>query len=148
MTNTSDQLIERSNEPRVGPGALEDAALILLSPVLFPLEVFVGILPVLALTWVAGTIMLWSSRGWTAGQKLIGMILSAASFIAISVAHVETSEPLGMVAAIAILLVLTLLMATPAIVGVIYLLRTRRPGGRLPRVRSEPPPAGGPLHRP
>jgi hypothetical protein len=42
--------------------------MMLLSPVLFPLEVLVGILPVLALTWLAGAIMLSSSRAWTAGQ--------------------------------------------------------------------------------
>jgi hypothetical protein len=65
------------------------------------------------------------------------MFLSAASFIAISVAHVETSEPLGLVAAIAILLLLTLVIAAPAIVGVIY--RSRRIRPRSPRrARQEP----------
>lgn len=141
MSNTSDQVIDRTREPRQR-GALADGALILLSPVLFPLEVFVGILPALALTWVAGAIMLWWSRAWTAGQKLIGIFLSAASFIAISVVHVETSEPLGMVAAIAILLLLSLVIAAPAIVGVIYLSRRIRPrSARRPRrepVREEP----------
>jgi hypothetical protein len=136
MTTTSDHVIDRPRKPRER-GALADAALILLSPVLFPLGVFVGILPVLALTWVAGAIMLWSSRGWTAGQKFIGMFLSAASFIGISVAHVETSEPLGIVAAIAILLLLTLVIAAPAIVGVIYLSRRIRLPSP-PRPRREP----------
>jgi hypothetical protein len=65
------------------------------------------------------------------------MFLSAASFIAISVTHVETSEPLGMVAAIAILLLLTLVIAAPAMVGVIYLLRNGR--GRAPNVGRRVP---------
>lgn len=136
MSNTSHQVVDRALELRER-GALADAALILLSPVLFPLEVFVGIFPVLALTWVAGAIMLWSLRVWTAGQKLIGVFLSAASFIAITVVHVETSEPLGMVAAIAILLLLSLAIAAPAIVGVIYLSRRIRPRSA-PRSRREP----------
>jgi hypothetical protein len=136
VSNTSPQVTYRTREPRQR-GALADGALILLSPVLFPLEVFVGILPLLALTWVAGAIMLWSSRAWTAGQKLIGTFLSAASFIGISVAHVETSEPLGMVGAISILLILTVVIAAPAIVGVIYLSRRIRP--RSPRRARQQP---------
>jgi hypothetical protein len=141
VSNTSPQVIDRTREPRER-SALADGALILLSPVLFPLQVFVGIFPVLAFSWVAGAIMLWSSRAWTAGQKLIGIFLSAASFIGISVAHVETSEPLGLAAAIAILLLLTLVIAAPAIVGVVYLSRRIRPrsarGARREPVGEEP----------
>jgi hypothetical protein len=140
MSTTSDHVIDRSGEPR-GRGALADAALILLSPVLFPLEVFVGILPVLVLTWVAGAIMLWSSHAWMAGQKVIGTFLSAASFIAISVVHLQTSEPPGMVAAMAILLLLTLVIATPGIVGVLYLSRRMRPRPA-PQMSFRPSPAG------
>lgn len=136
MSNTAHHATNRTREPcQRSAGA--DAALILLSPVLFPLQVFVGIFPILALSWVTGAIMLWSSRAWTAGQKVIGMFLSATSFFAISVAQVRTSEPLGMVAAIAILLLLTLVIAAPAIVGVIYLWRRILP--RSPRrARQEP----------
>jgi hypothetical protein len=64
------------------------------------------------------------------------MSLSAASFIAISV---TTWRPrsLGMVAAIAILLLLTLVIGAPAMVGVIYLLRNGR--GRAPNVGRRVP---------
>lgn len=131
MSDIPQEVADRTRDPRPR-GTLADGALILLSPVLFPLEVFVGILPVLALTWVAGVIALWSSRTWAAGQKLIGMFLSGTSFIAISVVQVETSEPLGLVAAMATLLLLTLMIAAPAIVGVVYLLRTARPRSTQP----------------
>ena len=41
MSTTSDHVIDRSGEPR-GRSALADGTLILLSPVLFPIQVFVG----------------------------------------------------------------------------------------------------------
>ena len=126
MSNTSDQVIDRSGEPR-GRGALADGALILLSPVFFPLELFGGIFPVLVVIWVMGATLLWVSRAWTAGQKLIGTFLSGASLLSLLVIRVETTEPVGTGAAIAILLFLLVLIATPAIVGVLYLSRRMRP---------------------
>jgi CDP-diglyceride synthetase len=126
MSTTSDHVIDRSGEPR-GRGALADAALILLSPVLFPIQVFVGIFPVLIVVWAVGAILLWASRAWTAGQKLIGTFLSGASFFSIMVVRVESAEPVGTGASIAILMMVLLLIATPGIVGILYLSRRMRP---------------------
>jgi hypothetical protein len=121
---TSHEVIDRSSESR-RRSALADAALILLSPVLFPLEIFLGLFPALLVTWTVGTILLWVSRSWTAGQKLIGMFLSGASLLSFMVIHVESAEPLGTGAAFAVLFTLLLMIATPAIVGVVYLSRRR-----------------------
>jgi hypothetical protein len=140
VSNTSYAVPYRTHDPRQR-GALADAALILLSPVLFPLEVFVGILPVLALTWVAGAIMLLSSRAWTAGPKLIGTLLSGASLFSIIVVRVESAEPVGTGAAIAVLMMVLLLIATPGIVGVLYLSRRMRPRPA-PQMSFRPSPAG------
>lgn len=127
MTTTSRQVFDGSGEPRVRHSALADAALILLSPVLLPLGIFLGFFPVLPMVWAAGVILLWVSRSWTAGQKLIGMVLSAATLVSSMVIHVESAEPVGTGAAFAILLALLLLIAMPAIVGVVYLAKRMRP---------------------
>jgi hypothetical protein len=138
VTGTSDRVIDRSAEPRVRHSALADATLVFLSPVLYPLEIFLGIFPGILIGWTIGVILLWFSRSWTAGQKLIGMLLSGASVVSSMVIHVESAEPIGTGAAFAILSTLLLLIAMPAIVGVIYLVRRRRP--RPPR-RSRARPA-------
>lgn len=135
MSTTSDHVIERSGEPG-GRSALAEGALILLSPVLFPIQVFVGIFPVLIVAWAVGAILLWASRAWTAGQKLVGTLLSGASFFSIMVVHVESAEPVGIGASIAILMMVLLLIATPGIIGVLYLSRRIRP--RPGRPWSEP----------
>jgi CDP-diglyceride synthetase len=140
MSTTSDHVIDRSGEPR-RRSALADGTLILLSPVLFPIQVFVGIFPVLIVVWAVGAILLWASRAWTAGQKLIGTFLSGASFFSIMVVRVESAEPVGTGAAIAILMMVLLLIATPGIVGVLYLSRRMRPRPA-PQMSFSPSPAG------
>lgn len=104
-----------------GRGALQDAAMILMSPVLFPIRIFLWITPLLILSWLAGIILLWVSRAWTAGQKLIGTFLSGVSLFAFMMVNVQLS--VGPVAAIIILLVVTAMMMVPGIVGVVYLAR-------------------------
>lgn len=60
-------------------GVLKDAALFMLSPIWLIVGLFIlGNAVVLGLGWVVGAMVLWLSRGWTAGQKLIGTLLSAA----------------------------------------------------------------------
>jgi hypothetical protein len=112
---------------REGRGALQDAVLILLSPVLFPVQVFLWITPLLIVGWLVGTILLWVSKAWTAGQKLIGTLLSAVSLFAFMLVNVQLS--VGPVAAIIILLIVTAMMMVPGIVGVLYLSRRRRENG-------------------
>ncbi len=109
-----------------GRGALRDAALILLSPVLFPIQVFLPIVPLLILSWLLGVILLWASRAWTAGQKLLGTFLSGISLFAIMMVNVQLS--VGPVAGIVILVAVTAMMMVPGIVGVLYL-RARRATG-------------------
>jgi hypothetical protein len=112
--------------------AFEDGALILLSPIVILVAVFVT--PVLLLGGVAGAIMLWLSRAWTAGEKLIGMTLSAASFIWAGIGfnlHINDPEAghAGVLVAVSLLVLFLLVQMVPAIIGVIYL-------GRRLRVRS------------
>jgi uncharacterized membrane protein len=112
--------------------AFEDGALILLSPLVILVAVFVT--PVLLLGGVAGAIMLWLSRAWTAGEKLIGTLLSGASFIWAGIGfniHINDPEAAsaGVVVAVSLLAFFLLVQMVPAIVGVIYL-------GRRLRVRS------------
>lgn len=103
-------------------GPLQDAALILLSP-LWLLGILVGIPPLVIAGWVAGAIMLWLSRAWRAGEKLIGTLLSGVSLIYGGVfgASVRTEDPDGVWAALALLAFLFLLQMVPATVGVIFL---------------------------
>jgi hypothetical protein len=120
MKNQSDELIRRRRAVRRGP--LQDAALILLSP-LWLLGILVGIPPVVIAGWVGGAIMLWLSRGWRTGEKLIGTLLSGVSLIYGGVfgVSVRTEDPDGVWAALALLAFLFLLQMVPATVGVIYL---------------------------
>jgi hypothetical protein len=124
MNDATEHAADRTPTRR---GAVPDAALVLLSPVLFPVAVFVWILPLVILGWAAGVILLWVSGAWTAGQKLIGMFLSGVSLYALVTVHVESSDPLGAGAAIAILLAVALIEMIPGIAAIIYLARTRRP---------------------
>jgi FtsH-binding integral membrane protein len=103
-------------------GPLQDAALILLSP-LWLLGILVGIPPVVIAGWVGGAIMLWLSRGWRTGEKLIGTLLSGVSLIYGGVfgVSVRTEHPDGVWAALALLAFLFLLQMVPATVGVVYL---------------------------
>ena len=107
-----------------GRGALQDAALILLSPVLFPIQVFLSIFPLLILSWLLGVILLWVSGAWTAGQKLMGTFLSAVSLFAFMTVNVQLS--VGPVAGVVILVVVTGMLMVPGIVGVLYLSRRAR----------------------
>jgi hypothetical protein len=113
--------------------AFEDGAIILLSPLVILVAVFVT--PVLLLAGVVGAIMLWLSRAWTAGEKLIGTLLSGASFIWAGIIglNVQINDPeagsAGVVLAVSLFVFFLLVQMVPAIVGVIYL-------GRKLRVRS------------
>jgi hypothetical protein len=109
--------------------AFEDGTLILLSPLVILVAVFVT--PVLLLGGVAGIIMLWLSRAWTAGEKLIGMLLSGASFIWAGIGfdlqiHDPEAGTAGVVLAVSLLVFFLLVQMVPAIVGVIYLERKLR----------------------
>jgi uncharacterized membrane protein len=109
--------------------ALEDGALILLSPVVMLVAVFVT--PVLLLGWVVGAIMLWFSRVWTAGEKLIGALLSAASFIWAGIGfnlHINDPEAgyAGVLVAVSLLVFFLLVQMVPATIGVIFLSRRLR----------------------
>jgi hypothetical protein len=120
---------DRSIDPVARRGVLGDAALLLLSPVWLIIGVLILSIPaVLALGWVAGAIMLWLSRGWSPGQKLIGTLLSAASFVGISTIsfHVSPETTAEAVLAWLVFLFLVLLYMAPATVSVIYLGRTKR----------------------
>lgn len=125
MKNHSDELIRRGRVVR--RGALQDAALILLSP-LWLLGILVGIPPLVIAGWVAGAIMLWLSRAWRTGEKLIGTLLSGVSLIYGGVfgVSVRTEDPDGVWAALALLAFLFLLQMVPATVGVIYLWKKLR----------------------
>lgn len=125
MKNQSDELIRRGRVVR--RGALQDAALILLSP-LWLLGILVGIPPLVIAGWVAGAIMLWLSRAWRTGEKLIGTLLSGVSLIYGGVFGVSvwTKDPDGVWAALALLAFLFLLQMVPATVGVIYLWKKLR----------------------
>ena len=125
MRNQSDELIRRGRVVR--RGALQDAALILLSP-LWLLGILVGIPPLVIAGWVAGAIMLWLSRAWRTGEKLIGTLLSGVSLIYGGVVgvSVRTEDPDRVWAALALLVFLLLLQMVPATIGVIYLWRKLR----------------------
>jgi uncharacterized membrane protein len=117
-------------------GALEDAALITLSPLLILLAFFMA-LPPLLLLWLVGAVMLAVSKVWTVGEKLIGLIPSAVSFVWAGIGFdVHIDDPGAGVAGIAIgvslIAFFLVVQMTPAFVGVIYLTR------RL-RYRSGPP---------
>jgi HAAS domain-containing protein len=116
-------------------GALEDGALLLVSPLVILVAVFVA--PLLLLSWVFGAIMLWLSRAWTAGEKLIGTMLTAVSFIWAGIIglSVEIRDPDagsgGIALAVSLVFFLLLVQMVPAIVGVVFLLK--RLGSRTAR---------------
>jgi hypothetical protein len=71
---------------------------------------------------------------WTAGEKLIGMTLSATSFICAGIGfnlHINDPEAgyAGVLVAVSLLVFFLLMQIVPSIIGVIYL-------GRRLRVRS------------
>jgi hypothetical protein len=107
-------------------GALEDGALILLSPLVILVAVFVT--PVLLVAGIVGAIMLWLSRAWTAGEKLIGTLLPGVSFVWAGIIgfNVEISDPVGIGLAVSLLFFFLLVQMVPAIVGVVFLLRRLR----------------------
>lgn len=127
----------------IGRGPAQDTILIFLSPLwLLIAGVIVGFPPATIAGWVAGAIMLWLSRGWSAGEKLIGTLLSGFSFAygGIFGVSVWTTDPDQVGAAIAMLWSVFLLQMVPATVGVIYLwkklharstLATNGKGGRV-----------------
>lgn len=131
MSTTTQDITTRSGEQRKG-GAVGDGALFLLSPLLYPLALFVPIFPILAGAWLLGAVMLWASRAWRGGRKLIGTFLTGVSLLALMTVHVVSSEPVGAGAAVAILVLVILAIAAPGIAGVVYLAKTKR-------ARSAPP---------
>jgi uncharacterized membrane protein len=120
--------------------ALEDGALTLLSPLVILVAVFVA--PVLLLGWVVGAIMLWLSRAWTAGEKLMGMTLSGVSFVWAGIIgfNLQISDPeagfAGVVLAVSLIGFFLLVQMVPALVGVIYLWRTLRRRSAHPAARG------------
>lgn len=125
MTYESDESIRERRVVRRGP--LQDAALILLSPI-WLLGFLVGTPLLTIVGWVAGAIMLWLSRVWRTGEKLIGTLLSGVSLIYGGVVgvSVRTEDPDRVWAALALLVFLLLLQMVPATIGVIYLWRKLR----------------------
>lgn len=124
MTYESDESIREGRVVQRGP--LQDAALILLSPI-WLLGFLVGIPLLTIVGWVAGGIMLWLSRAWRKGEKLIGTLLSGVSLIYGGVGvSVRTEDPDRVWAALALLVFLLLLQMVPATIGVIYLWRKLR----------------------
>lgn len=113
--------------------ALDEAALILLSPVAIVMGLFIS--PVLLVFWPIGLILLWSSRAWPAGAKLFGSVLSGVSFVwggIIGFHFTWRNDGLGaagVAMAVTLFLLLFLLQMTPSIASVIYLWRTRAPRG-------------------
>lgn len=122
MKTKSEESMRGGRAVRRGP--LQDATLLLLSPLwLLVGTVLVGIPPLTIAGWAAGAMMLWLSRGWRTGEKLIGTLLSGVSLFygAIIGVSVWTTDPGRVGAAIALLSFLLLLQMLPATVGVIYL---------------------------
>jgi hypothetical protein len=127
--NTTTEDVDRSSEPTLRQGVLKDAALLLLSPVWLIIGIFIlGIPAVLALGWAAGAIMLWLSGCWSHGHKLIGTLLSAASFVGIATMsfNVSPETTADSVLAWLVFVFLVLLYMAPATVSVFYLWRTMR----------------------
>lgn len=127
--NTTTEDVDRSSEPRLRQGVLKDVALLLLSPVWLIIGVFILSIPaVLPLGWAAGAIMLWLSRCWSPGHKLIGTLLSAASLVGIATMsfHVSPETTADAVLAWLVFLFLVLLYMAPATVSVLYLWRRTR----------------------
>jgi hypothetical protein len=133
MNKTSEDLIRGGRVLRRSPG--QDAALLFLSPVWLLVGVFIaGFPPATIAGWVAGAIILWRSRAWRAGEKLIGTVLSGISLIygGIFGVSVWTRDLDRVGAALALLSFLFVLQMVPATVGVTYLwMKLRARSGRL-----------------
>jgi hypothetical protein len=120
----------RSEQRTIRRGVLKDAAIFLLSPIWLIVGVFIlGNPVVLGLGWVAGAMVLWLSRGWTAGQKLIGTVLSAASLFGIGTMSftVNPRSTTDALLALLVFVLLVLLYMTPAATSAVYLLRRVHP---------------------
>jgi hypothetical protein len=108
---------------------LEDAVLILVSPIGILMGLFIS--PILLLAWPAGIVMLWISGAWGTGAKLFGTALSAVSFVWGAVIGLNftwrNDDPgsVGLLFALALLLLLISLQMLPAIASVIYLWRNK-----------------------
>jgi hypothetical protein len=127
--NTTTEDMDRSSERKMRRNVLNDAALLLLSPVWLIIGVFILNIPaVLPLGWIAGVIMLWLSSRWSPGQKVIGTVLSAASFVGMATMsfYVNTEAAAEALLAWLVFLFLVLLYMVPATVSVIYLWTRRR----------------------
>jgi uncharacterized membrane protein len=104
--------------------ALEEGALIALSPLFILLAVLLT--PALLLGVVVGAILLWLSRAWTPGEKLIGVFLSVASYVWAGIGfNLEINDPnagtMGIFLAFAMVAIFLLVQMLPAAIGVIYL---------------------------
>lgn len=122
MTNDPEVLTPKGRV--IGRGPVQDAALILLSPLwLLIAGVIVGFPPATIAGWLAGAVMLWLSRAWRIGEKLIATSLSAITFVygGIFGPSVWTTDPDMVGTAIALLVSVLLLQMVPATVAVIYL---------------------------
>jgi uncharacterized membrane protein len=110
--------------------ALEDGALMLLSPLVILVALFMS--PVLLVAWMVGAIMLCLSRAWTGGEKLIGISLSGVSFVWAGIIglNLQIRDPnagtVGLVLAVSLLIFFLLVQMVPAFVGVVYLSRKLR----------------------
>jgi hypothetical protein len=115
----------------IRPRALDEAVLILVSPLGVLMGLFIS--PVLLLAWPLGIIMLWASRSWSLGAKLFGTALSGVAFVSGGILGFDfhwQNDGLGatgVAMAVTIFVFLLLLQMAPAIASVIYLWRTRDP---------------------
>ena len=122
MKNESEVLTR--GERVIGRSPVQDAALILLSPLwLLVAGIIVGFPPATIAGWLAGTIMFWLSRAWRVGEKVIGTFLSGVTFVYGGVFGISawTTDPDRVGVVLAFLWSVFLLQMVPATVGVIYL---------------------------
>jgi hypothetical protein len=110
--------------------ALEDGALMLVSPLVILVGLFIS--PALLVGWVVGAIMLCLSRAWTGGEKLIGISLTGVSLVWAGIIglNLQITDPnagtVGLVLAVSLLFFFLGVQMVPAIVGVVYLSRKLR----------------------
>jgi hypothetical protein len=115
----------------IRPSALDEAVLILVSPLAVLMGMFIS--PVFLLAWPLGIIMLWASRSWAFGTKLFGTALSAIAFVSGGILGFDFQwqndglGAAGVAIALTLFVFLLLLQMAPAIASVIYLWRTRDP---------------------
>jgi uncharacterized membrane protein len=134
LGNPADVVAEAHNfaSRPIRRSALEDGALMLVSPLVILVALFIS--PVLLVGWMVGAIILCLSRAWTSGEKLIGIFLSGTSvvwagFIGL---NLQIRDPdagaVGLMLAVSLLIFFLLVQMVPATVGVVYL--SRRLGRR------------------